>query len=111
MSSSLTKLDIIKSLSERYRKYGVTVATVRRIVAGVFDELSKALTGCRKIEIRNFGVFRSVDRAPRVARNPRTGEKIPIGARKSVKFILGRELVSKLSKVPSTNHQPSPPPP
>jgi nucleoid DNA-binding protein len=106
MSTSLTKLDMIKDLSERYKKYGVTVAATRRIVDGVFELLGKAITDCRKIEIRNFGVFKPVDRAPRVARNPKTGEKVPVAARKAVKFILGRELAVKLADVKvGGNHQ------
>lgn len=109
MSASLTKLDMIKELSERYKKYGVTVAATRRIVDGVFELLGKAITDCRKVEIRNFGVFKAVDRAPRVARNPKTGQKIPVPGRKAVKFILGRELANKLSTVKS-NHQQSQPP-
>ena len=109
MSASLTKLDMIKELSERYKKYGVTVAATRRIVDGVFELLGKSITDCRKVEIRNFGVFKAVDRAPRVARNPKTGQKIPVPGRKAVKFILGRELANKLSSVKS-NHQQSQPP-
>ncbi len=108
MSASLTKLDMIKELSERYKKYGVTVAATRRIIDGVFELLGRAITDCRKIEIRNFGVFKPVDRAPRVARNPKTGQKIPVGARKAVKFILGRELSDKMAaiKVAAPSSQP-----
>jgi nucleoid DNA-binding protein len=81
-------------------------------VDGVFELLGKAITDCRKVEIRNFGVFIAVDRAPRVARNPKTGQKIPVPSRKAVKFILGRELADKLSQIKagSVNHQQAQPP-
>lgn len=102
---SLTKLDIIRELSERYKKYGVTVANTRRVVDGVFELISKALSDGRKVEVRNFGIFKVVDRAPRVARNPRTGERIDVGPRRGVKFISGREMSARIQG----NSQPQPP--
>lgn len=93
---SFTKLDIIRELSEKYKKYGVTVANTRRVVDGVFELISKALSDGRKVEVRNFGIFKVVDRAARVARNPKTGERINVGARKGIKFISGREMSSRI---------------
>lgn len=93
---SFTKLDIIRELSERYKKYGVTVANTRRVVGGVFELISKALSDGRKVEVRNFGIFKVVDRAARVARNLKTGEQINLGARKGIKFIPGREMSLRL---------------
>lgn len=96
METTVTKLDIVRELSERYKKYGVTVAATRRVVDGVFDLVRKALAEGKRIEVRNFGVFKVVDRAPRVARNPRTGERRSVPARKAVKFVAGRGIQEKI---------------
>jgi nucleoid DNA-binding protein len=97
MAETLTKLEMVRELSERYKKYGVTVAATRRVVDGVFELIRTALTSGRRVEIRNFGVFLTVDRAARVARNPRTGERIPVAPRKAIKFSAGREIAQKLA--------------
>jgi nucleoid DNA-binding protein len=104
MSETLTKLEIIKELSGRHRRYGVTAAATRRVVDGVFELIRRALTSGRRVEIRNFGIFQSVDRAARVARNPRTGERIPVPPRKAIKFTAGREVAMKLA---AQNPQPA----
>jgi nucleoid DNA-binding protein len=96
MGSTLTKLDIVRELSEKYKKYGVTVAATRRVVDGVFEAVRRALAEGKRIEVRNFGVFKVVDRAPRVARNPQTGERRTVPARKAIKFVAGRGIQERL---------------
>lgn len=96
---TLTKLEMIRELAERNKRYGVTVAAARRVVDGVFELMGRTLVSGRRIEVRNFGVFKIVDRAPRVARNPRTGERKEVPARKAVKFVPGRAVESRLQRM------------
>ncbi len=42
------------------------------------------------MEFRDFGVFEIRNRAPRVAQNPKTLERVPVPAKKTVKFKVGR---------------------
>lgn len=107
MAETLTKLDIVRELSERNRRYGITVAATRRIVDGVFETMARRLLKGHRIEIRNFGVFKVVDRAPRVARNPRTRKRLEVPASKAVRFITGKELHRKLQRL--MDSQPAPP--
>jgi nucleoid DNA-binding protein len=105
MSNTLTKLDIIKELAERNKKYGVTVAATRRVVDGVFELIGRSLLTGKRIEVRNFGVFKVVDRAPRVARNPRTGERKEVPARKAVKYVPGRMIEQRLQRLMQADPQ------
>ena len=49
------------------------------------------------LSIINFGKLEVVERAPRLGRNPKTGEEVKIGKRKSVKFRPGKAFLEKLN--------------
>ena len=57
-----------------------------------FSEIITGLTSGRRVELRGFGSFSIKSRPPRVARNPRTGEKVEIGSRLLPYFKPGKEL-------------------
>jgi nucleoid DNA-binding protein len=88
----MTKKEIVRDLSE---KYGLTQIEVKEIVQGMLDSIIQTLAREGKIELRNFGVFKVKQRNGRVARNPRTGEKVDVPPRKVVTFKPGR-LMEKL---------------
>ena len=69
---------------------------VERIVATVFDEISKALANGDRVELRGFGAFSVKKRDPRTGRNPRTGDTIKIKAAKVPKFRAGKSLKDAL---------------
>ncbi len=49
-----------------------------------------------RIEIRDFGVFQIMERNAREARNPRTGVKVHVGAKRTVKFKTGKSLLERV---------------
>ena len=57
-----------------------------------FSEIVTGLTSGKRVELRGFGSFSIKSRAPRIARNPRTGEKIELGSRLLPHFKSGKEL-------------------
>ena len=57
-----------------------------------FDCMEQSIRRGEKIEIRGFGNFRLKQRDGKVARNPKTGEKITIAARKAPGFTPGKTL-------------------
>ena len=57
-----------------------------------FNEISAGLTSGSRVELRGFGSFSVKNRSPRIARNPRTGEKVQIGSRLLPCFKAGKEL-------------------
>ena len=57
-----------------------------------FLEIIAGLTSGQRVELRGFGSFSIKSRAPRLARNPRTGEKVVLGSRLLPYFKPGKEL-------------------
>ena len=68
------------------------------VVNKVFDELGTALTEERRIEIRGFGSFSIRSRDSRIARNPRTGEKVNVTSKKMPYFRAGKNIGKYLNK-------------
>jgi len=68
------------------------------LVNKVFDELGTALTEERRIEIRGFGSFSIRSRDSRIARNPRTGEKVNVTSKKMPYFRAGKNIGKYLNK-------------
>ena len=59
--------------------------------------MSNSLKDGDKIEIRGFGSFTLRSRAPRVARNPKTGAEVHIGEKKVLHFKPGKELKERVN--------------
>ena len=91
----MTKADIVRDISE---STGMTKTDVALVVNGVLDSICDALIEGERIEIRGFGVFKVVRRAPRTARNPRTNEAVRIGERTAPVFVPSRILRAQVEK-------------
>lgn len=82
-----------KELAERIAdKTGESRATVRRVLQTFLEELVEELSQGNRIEFRDFGVFEIKTRAPRIAQNPRTLQRVRVPERRSVKFKPGRKM-------------------
>ena len=68
-----------------------------QIVQKTLDAIISILAEEGRIELRNFGVFEVKKRKPRKARNPRTGEKVMVGERFTIKFKPGRALEERVA--------------
>ena len=85
----MTKADIIAKVAS---DTGLSKVDVREVVEGFLDSVKSAFKKEESLEIRGFGTFYVVDRAPRTARNPRTGEEVKIPARKQPVFKPSKEI-------------------
>lgn len=86
---TLTKADLIEEVlrvTELPRKESET------IVETIFENIIEALQKGDKIEIRGFGSFRTRQRRGRIGRNPKTGEKVEVPAKKIPFFKPSKEL-------------------
>ncbi|HUL35910.1 MAG TPA: HU family DNA-binding protein [Candidatus Eisenbacteria bacterium] len=85
----MTKADLIEEVlrvTELPRKESET------IVETIFESIIDALQKGDKIEIRGFGSFRTRQRRGRIGRNPKTGEKVDVPAKKIPFFKPSKEL-------------------
>ncbi len=70
---------------------------VERIVSVIFEEITAALARGDRVELRGFGAFSVKDRDARMGRNPRTGESVPVPAKKVPFFKAGKELRERMN--------------
>ena len=75
----------------------LTQRDVERIVATVFDTITVALVGGRRVELRGFGAFSTRTRDPRKGRNPRTGENVDVPGKRVPYFKPGKEMRQRLN--------------
>jgi DNA-binding protein HU-beta/integration host factor subunit beta len=91
----VTKKEMARVIAE---EMGLTQLQVQGVVRRVFDGITETLVREGRIELRNFGVFEVRQRKPRKARNPRTGERVKVPAKRVVTFKPGREMGERVGQ-------------
>ncbi|MBL0318535.1 MAG: integration host factor subunit beta [Alphaproteobacteria bacterium] len=86
----MTKSELIRTLKIKYAHLSEKV--LKTCVDLFFDEIQTALKQGRRVELRGFGTLVPRDRDERVARNPKTGEKVMLGKHRTTYFRAGKEL-------------------
>lgn len=90
---ALTKAQMAEKL---YEELGLNKREAREIVELFFEEIRAALESGRQVKLSGFGNFDLRDKKERPGRNPKTGEKIPISARRVVTFRPGQKLKARV---------------
>jgi len=80
---ALTKKDLVLSVA---KDTGITQVDVKRVIQRTLDHLVVNLKEGKTVELRNFGVFKVRQRAPRRGRNPKTGQEVPVPSKRVVVF-------------------------
>ncbi len=91
----MTRSDIIKIIYQK--KSNLLLRDVEKIVDILIEKISSSLADGHRIELRGFGVFSPKKLAPKIASNPKGGEKINLPERVSVKFKAGKLLSEKIN--------------
>ena len=92
--SAMTKADLISVVAKRL---DITQVQAGIIVEAALRSIVSALQGGQEVEIRGFGSFRFLNRAPRKGRNPKTGERVDVPPKKIPYFKMGKELKGLLN--------------
>lgn len=90
----MTKSELIKRLNEKYGNLYLKDITL--VVDTMLEEMSNTLENGGRVELRGFGSFSIRERAPRKARNPKTGEVVELTSRNAIYFRAGKELREKV---------------
>jgi integration host factor beta subunit len=85
----MTKSDIVDRIAQGT---GLTKLETEAVVDGFLKTVIEALSHDEHVEIRGFGTFRVKERAPRIGRNPRTGETVSLDNQFVPHFKVSREL-------------------
>jgi nucleoid DNA-binding protein len=92
----MTKKEIVKTIAD---EIGLTQLKTKEIVQKTFDAIVETLVADGRIELRNFGVFEVKKRAARLARNPRTGDKVLVPEKFVVTFKPGKEMEARVRQL------------
>ena len=90
---ALTKAKLAETLFEQL---GLNKREAKDIVEGFFESLRSSLESGEQVKLSGFGNFDLRDKSERPGRNPKTGEEIPISARRVVTFRPGQKLKSRV---------------
>ncbi|GAL09868.1 integration host factor alpha subunit [Vibrio astriarenae] len=93
---ALTKADLAENLFE---KLDYSKRDAKETVEVFFEEIRKALENGEQVKLSGFGNFDLRDKNERPGRNPKTGEDIPISARRVVTFRPGQKLKSRVESI------------
>ena len=85
----MTKAELIDAIAE---KTGLTKRDVGEVVETLFDIVKSALGSGEKVQLIPFGSFEVRERQKREGRNPKTGERLTIPARRVPAFHAGKDL-------------------
>ncbi len=91
----MTKADLVEIVAG---KTGLTRSDVAAVVDEFLESVKKTLENGNNIEIRGFGTFKIKARKARKARNPRTGEEVPVPDRKVPVFKPSNEFKALIIK-------------
>ncbi len=96
---ALTKADMVESL---FNELGLHKNEARELVNSYFEELTASLAVGKQVKLAGFGNFDLRDKSERPGRNPKTGEEIPITARRVVTFRPGEKLRARVEAYAGT---------
>jgi len=92
---SLTKADMAERLFE---DLGLNKREAKDMVESFFDEIRESLASNEQVKLSGFGNFDLREKSQRPGRNPKTGEEVPISARRVVTFRPGQKLKDRVEK-------------
>ena len=92
---TVTKRELVQRIAE---KTGAQQILAKEVIQGFLDEIIVELARGNRLEFRDFGGFEPKEKARRVARNPRTGERVDVPAKTTVKFKVGRLMKKQIQK-------------
>jgi len=93
---TLTKADLADMLFEQV---GLNKREAKDMVEAFFEEIREALEAGESVKLSGFGNFELRQKSERPGRNPKTGEEIPITARRVVTFHASQKLKTRVEEI------------
>jgi integration host factor subunit alpha len=99
---ALTKADMAERL---FDDLGLNKREAKEMVEGFYEEIRDSLANNKQVKLSGFGNFDLRDKKQRPGRNPKTGEEIPISARRVVTFRPGQKLKARVEAYAGSKQQ------
>ena len=102
----MTRSDLVDALATRFAQ--LTHHDAETAVKTILDSMGEALAQGHRIELRGFGSFSVNRRAPRIGRNPRSGESVAIPEKRVPHFKPGKALREAVDQPSALTAKPPP---
>jgi integration host factor subunit beta len=93
----MTKSELIDFIAAKQSQ--LSVKDVELAVKTIIEQMAETLASGERIEIRGFGSFSLHYRAPRIGRNPKTGESVGLAGKHVPHFKPGKELRDRVNQI------------
>ena len=92
---AIVKSKLIKELKKAYPNF--LTQDLGKIIDIILKEIKDTLNRDEGVELRNFGTFRTSIQKPSIRRNPKTGQKVNVPKKKTIKWKMSKYLFKKLN--------------
>ena len=92
---AIVKSKLIKELKKSYPNF--LTRDLDKIIEIILREIKDTLNRGERVELRNFGTFKVNIQKASIRRNPRTGEKVNVPKKRTIKWKMSKDLFKKLN--------------
>ncbi len=92
---AIVKSELLKQLSKNYPNF--LKKDLEKFADIILKEIKQTLKRGERVELRGFGVFSTNIQKASIRRNPRTGEKIHVPQKRTIKWKMSKDLFKKLN--------------
>ena len=92
---AIVKSKLIKELKKSYPNF--LIRDLEKVVEIILKEIKETLKRGEGVELRNFGTFRVNIQKASIRRNPKTGEKVSVPKKRTIKWKMSKDLFKKLN--------------
>tara|TARA_B100000989_G_C19395042_1_gene407422 strand:- start:205 stop:498 length:294 start_codon:yes stop_codon:yes gene_type:complete len=92
---AIVKSELIKELKKSFPNF--LNKDLNKIIEIILKEIKDTLQRDEGVELRNFGTFRTNVQKASIRRNPKTGEKVSVPKKRTIKWKMSKDLFKKLN--------------
>ena len=92
---AIVKSELIRELKKSYPNF--LTRDLNKVVEIILKEIKDSLYKNEGVELRNFGTFRTNIQKASIRRNPKTGEKVSVPKKKTIKWKMSKDLFKKIN--------------
>ena len=92
---AIVKSKLLKQLKKNWPT--LTLFELNKFTEIILSEIKRALRRGEGVELRNFGTWRIKTQKESIRRNPRTGEKVAVPAKKVISWKMSKEILKKIN--------------
>ena len=92
---AIVKSELIKELKKSYPNF--LTKDLNKIIEIILKEIKETLKRGEGVEFRNFGTLRTNIQKASIRRNPKTGEKVSVPKKRTIKWKMSKDLFKKLN--------------